>query len=326
MQGMQYYPVKFKPIPTPRMWGGHTMKSWFGVDDITVPVGEYWLVSAHPTATSVVENGIFAGMTLTELTRRHPEAYLGSSSQPRFPLLIKLIEAGADLSVQVHPDDDYAREHEGDFGKTEAWYVLDAPPGGQVVYGHQFKSRDDYFTAVQQGRVKEALAYRQIKKGDLVYVPAKTLHAILAHTTVIEVQQTSDVTYRVYDWDRVDKDGHSRQLHVDKAADVLDYKASGTQLSSPSTLLSNEAGVVCEQLLKCPYFTMDRVQMAPGHSYCVAPVAGPSIVIGVSGTGSLAWERDRFETVRTGDAWLLPSSSSPGVQSEDDFTFLRITY
>lgn len=322
---MQFYPVKFKPIPTERMWGGHTMKSWFGVEHIAEPVGEYWLVSGHPTATSVVENGSFAGMTLTELTQQFPEAYLGASPQPRFPLLVKLIEASADLSVQVHPDDQYAQNNGGDFGKTEAWYILNAPATGKVVYGHQLSSRDDYIKAVEEGRVKEVLRYQEIQGGELVYVPAQTLHALLADTTLIEVQQTSDVTYRVYDWDRVDTNGQARELHIHQAADVLHYGETDIPRVPPVPLPA-EPGVVREKLLQCPYFTVEKISIQSGE-HCLEPHVGPSLVIGVSGQGRLCWIDDVAEGLKKGDAWLVPSAAaSVTLKSGEELTILRITY
>ncbi|GMA56345.1 hypothetical protein GCM10025858_08480 [Alicyclobacillus sacchari] len=172
------WPVKFTPVAMPRIWGGHALKSMFGVQ-VDDPIGEYWVLSGHPNGMSVVADGPFAGRTLAELTKEYPTAYLGHSPQGRFPLLIKYLEAESDLSVQIHPDDEYAREHEGDFGKTEAWYVLDAKPDGTVNYGHTFPDRETYLRAVAEGKVRDYLTYQPIQQGDLVFVPARTLHALL---------------------------------------------------------------------------------------------------------------------------------------------------
>lgn len=153
----------------------------------------------------------------------YPEAYLGKSPQPRFPLLIKFLEATTDLSVQIHPDNAYAQTHEGDFGKTEAWFVLECDEARQVNYGHKFSNQEEYSQAVREGRVKEFLRYEPISAGSVVFVPSRTMHALLAGTIVVEIQQTSDVTFRVYDWDRLDGNGNSRELHVEKAAAVMQY-------------------------------------------------------------------------------------------------------
>lgn len=321
-----YPPVKLKPIATPRMWGGNQLKSWFGAEHIAQPIGEYWLVSGHPSATSVVEAGPFAGQTLAQLTEQYPATYLGSSAQPRFPLLVKVIEASADLSVQVHPDDAYAQAHEGDYGKTEAWYILDAPDHGKVVSGHRFRDRAEYSQAVEAGRVEEFLAYRDIHAGDVVYVPAKTLHALLAGTMVIEVQQTSDITYRVYDWGRVGANGQSRQLHVAKAADVLDYNAPALPAVRP-TPIPAETGVEREHLLDCTRFTMERIAVTPGATHLLEQHGGPSVVVGVSGQGRVGWGED--DTVlQRGDAWLIPSQRDDVTMkaSETELVVLRITY
>ncbi|MDQ0188917.1 type I phosphomannose isomerase catalytic subunit [Alicyclobacillus cycloheptanicus] len=323
---MQPYPVKFKPIPQERIWGGHEMKPVFHADRISEPIGEYWLVSGHPTALSVVENGPLAGKSLNELTAQFPDAYLGASPQPRFPVLIKLIEAQADLSVQVHPDDLYAQAHEGDFGKSEAWYIVKAPASGQVVYGHRFRSRDEYFRAVEEGHVRDYLGYRNVAQGDLVYVPARTLHALLAGTTLIEVQQTSDVTYRVYDWDRVDQQGKPRALHVNKAADVLNYAAAPETTDGPAAPRA-VAGGTCELLIRCPYFQIERLQLASGAAYSVESGDAPVVLIGVSGTGRLSWPGAADEQVRPYHPWMVPACMTDAVvRADEPMVLLQVTY
>lgn len=322
---MKYYPVRFQPIPTPRIWGGHQMKSWFGMQHIEEPIGEYWLISGHPSATSVVANGPLEGMSLAELTDKYPEAFLGNALQSRFPLLVKVIEASADLSVQVHPDDTYAREHEGDFGKTEAWYVLEAPADGKVVYGHSFPDKAAYFDAVERGEVPKYIKHEEIRPGHMVYVPARTLHALLAGTAVIEVQQTSDVTYRVYDWDRVDDTGNPRQLHVEQAANVIDYDGGFTPRHAPAPLRS-VSGVVHERLIQSPYFTVDRISMEPGSRFSLAPADGPDIMIGVNGSGFVLWD-EGTERVRRGDSLLIPATLTEyELSAETDLTLLRVYY
>lgn len=301
-------PVKFTPLAVPRIWGGHRLKSWFGTET-DEPIGEYWLVSSHPHGTSVVKEGAFRGKTLNDLVREHPEAYLGSSPQPRFPLLIKLIEAAQDLSVQVHPDDEYGRRVESDFGKTEAWYVLDCPEDGKVIYGHRFSSREEYLQAVEKKQVKEYLDYAPIAPGRLVFVPSRTLHALLAGTTVLEIQQTSDVTYRVYDWDRVDKQGRGRELHIDKAADVLRYGPQPDPFPERAELTA-EDGLRGTRLVSCPYFTIDRWNLASGqHPFSLGRQDNPDILIVTKGQGTLHWPDGEMPLSR-GDAVLIPATLS----------------
>ncbi|WP_067619735.1 type I phosphomannose isomerase catalytic subunit [Alicyclobacillus acidiphilus] len=321
-------PVKFRPVPMPRIWGGHALKSTFGVET-DEPIGEYWVLSGHPNGMSVVADGPLAGKTLAELTELYPDAYLGNSPQNRFPLLIKYLEAESDLSVQIHPDDAYANQHEGDFGKTEAWYILDSKPDGRVNYGHTFPNREAYESAVREGKVKDYLSYRSIAPGDLVFVPARTLHALLAGTKVLEIQQTSDVTYRVYDWDRVDADGKPRTLHVEKAAEVLQYGGSTPEM--PRVTLVDEEGVQVVRLAQCPYFTIDEVRLSATELNLALGVKGnPDALIAVEGQGTLSFvSPDGLGelALRPGDTVLIPSNiESYRVSPHGSMTLIRTFY
>jgi len=325
----QAYPLKFRPIPQERIWGGHQLKAWFGLEHIEAPIGEYWILSGHPNATSTIINGPMSGKTLSDVVAKCPAEYLGRSPQPRFPLLIKYLEAADDLSVQVHPDDEYALKNEGDYGKTEAWYILGCRSNGQVVYGHHFPDKSSYQLAVAHGTVEDCLGYEGIQPGQVVFVPSRTLHALLAGTQVIEIQQTSDVTYRVYDWNRVDTDGKGRELHVEQAGNVLDYTQDGGQCESTlvSEVVWDKDGVLCERLVVCPYFTLERWVLQSGqHEVHRAKAGSPDILIGVSGMGYVIWgegevDLGRAETVlipTTLDAYILTVPKSLEV--------LRVTY
>ncbi|GMA49996.1 mannose-6-phosphate isomerase [Alicyclobacillus contaminans] len=321
------YPLQFRAIPQERIWGGHALKSWFGVEQLEAPIGEYWVLSGHPHATSVVTNGPLAGRTLTDVVDAYPSEYLGNSPQPRFPLLIKFLEAADDLSVQVHPDDAYAKQHEGDYGKTEAWYVLGCKPDGKVVYGHRFADKQSYQRAVAEGTVKDYLDYQSIQPGQVVFVPAQTLHALLAGTSVIEVQQTSDVTYRVYDWDRVDKHGRGRELHVDKAGDVLAYTATAEPSAPAPTLLSDADGIRRERLVTCDYFTLEKWVLQPGaHRIERGPAASPDVLIGVGGAGQLTWDGGELSLQRTTTVLVPTSLASYTLDVTETLEILRVTY
>ncbi|GEO24267.1 mannose-6-phosphate isomerase, class I [Alicyclobacillus acidoterrestris] len=321
------YPVKFAPVPMQRIWGGHGLKSMFGVKT-DEPIGEYWVVSGHPNGMSVVSEGPLAGKSLNELTDLYPNAYLGKSPQPRFPLLIKFLEAEDDLSVQIHPDDTYAQAFEGDFGKTEAWYVLDAKPDGKVNYGHTFPNRETYEQAVREGRVKDYLSYRSVKKGDLVFVPARTLHALLAGTKVLEIQQTSDVTYRVYDWDRVDEHGVGRELHVNKAADVLDYEQSAPAVER--VWIRNEDTFQHARLVECPYFTIESMVTDSPFALTHGHAGNPDVLIVVEGTGELRAVVDgqaQALSLKPGDAVLIPGTLEVyDVLPQSQMTIVRTYY
>jgi len=323
------WPVKFKPVAMERIWGGDELKSMFGVKTDR-PIGEYWVISAHPNGMSVVDGGPLDGKTLQDLVQTYPEAYLGQHSpQKRFPLLVKFIEAHDDLSVQVHPDDAYADVREGDAGKTEAWYVLDAPQDGRVILGHSFPDRETYLRAVREGRVRDYLAYRPIRKGDLVFVPSRTLHALLRGTKVLEIQQTSDVTYRVYDWDRVDANGKPRELHIEKAADVIAY---GTQPPEPKPVaMVDEPGFEMVRLVSCPYFTIDRVRVVQRAAEMEQGVRGnPDCAMVVEGSGHLRCVAEGKEVrlpVKAGDALVIPADVPRYAWEADEaLTVIRAFY
>ncbi|PWI57037.1 type I phosphomannose isomerase catalytic subunit [Sulfoacidibacillus thermotolerans] len=247
------FPVKFTPIPVPRIWGGHQLKSMFHTQ-LSEPIGEYWVLSAYPTRQSVVAEGPLAGQSLNDLVRVYPEDFLGESPQPRFPLLIKYLEADQNLSVQVHPNDVYAQTYESDFGKTEAWYILSAQGERRICLGHDFNSRADFESAIATGEIKSHLQYREITAGEMVYIPAGTVHALLAGTSVIEIQQTSDLTYRIYDWDRVSNGGEKRALHIKEAAEVINFPTEETKKNE------NKIGVIEEpKKIVSPYFIIEEI-------------------------------------------------------------------
>jgi mannose-6-phosphate isomerase len=322
------YPVKFQPIPQARIWGGDKLKAWFNATNMSAPIGEYWVLSGHPNGVSVAVNGEYAGKTLNELIAQSPRAYLGNSPQPRFPLLIKFLEATTDLSVQIHPNDEYAKQYEGDYGKTEAWYVLDCLDDGKVNFGHRFPNREAYLQAVHENHVKDFLNYEPIQKEQVVYVPAQTLHALLAGTTVIEVQQTSDVTYRVYDWDRVDDQGKPRQLHIEKAADVMQYgEPSDLPASSVPRVIERTSNFTHQRLLTCSYFALEKLEFQNTQKTLVrGNVENPDILIGVEGSGILRWEAGELAISR-GDTVLIPTTVTQyELESSADLQVLRTFY
>jgi mannose-6-phosphate isomerase len=196
---------------------------------------------------------------------------------------------------------------ESDFGKTEAWYVLDCPNDGRVIYGHRFKSRQAYLQAVEEKRVQPYLEYVPISPGRLVFVPSRTLHALLAGTVVLEIQQTSDVTYRVYDWDRVDEHGRGRELHVEKAADVLQYGPQPNPFPAAQEFPA-AAGMHGFRLVACPYFTIDKWNLLPGrHTFAHGRGGNPDIVIVTDGQGTLHWPGGDMP-LRRGDAVIIPAT------------------
>ncbi|XJZ26725.1 mannose-6-phosphate isomerase, class I [Bacillota bacterium Lsc_1132] len=213
-------PLFLKPVFKERIWGGTALQEEFGYEIPSEKTGECWAISAHPNGPSIIENGPFAGKRLDELWKEQPELF-GNPSEEVFPLLTKILDANMDLSVQVHPDDHYAKEFEnGELGKTECWYVIDCKDDADIIIGHTAKTKEELIEQTKQGNWNELLRRVKIKPGDFFYIPSGTIHAICEGTVILETQQSSDTTYRVYDYDRRDDQGNLRELHLEKAIDV----------------------------------------------------------------------------------------------------------
>ena len=202
------------------VWGGTKLRTMFGYDEPGDDVGECWGISAHPKHDCVAIFGPFAGMKLSELWRDHRELF-GDASGDVFPLLTKIISAQSNLSIQVHPDDDYASDHEtGTLGKTECWYVLDAEPGSQLVAGHNARTHEELCEMIDNRRWDDLIRHIDITPGDFIQIDPGTVHAICGGVTLLETQENSDITYRIYDYDRL-VDGKLRELHLQQAKDVI---------------------------------------------------------------------------------------------------------
>ncbi|WP_195514197.1 mannose-6-phosphate isomerase, class I [Enterococcus sp. 1001283B150225_161107_E12] len=222
-------PLFLKPVFQEKIWGGSRLRSVFGFDIPNDKIGEDWAISAHPHGVSVVENGPFKGWKLDDLWKEHKELF-GHPTEPVFPLLIKILDAEDDLSVQVHPDDAYGMAHEGELGKTECWYIIDAEPGAEIIYGHHAKTREELAEMIKDSRWDDLLKKVPVKKGDFFYVPSGTIHAIGKGIMILETQQSSDTTYRVYDYDRKDDQGNTRELHIQQSVDVTTVPAKAPEL------------------------------------------------------------------------------------------------
>lgn len=209
-----------KPVFHEKIWGGTELKNKFGYDIPSSKTGECWAISAHSNGDCEVINGNFVGEKLSELWTNSKELF-GNIEGDVFPLLSKILDANNDLSVQVHPNDEYAKLNEnGELGKTECWYILDCNEDAEMILGHNAKNKEDLIQMIEKGRWKELLRIIKIKPGDFFYVPSGTIHALCSGTLVLETQQSSDTTYRVYDYDRIDDNGKKRELHIDKSIEV----------------------------------------------------------------------------------------------------------
>lgn len=254
------YPLKFKPIYKTPIWGGDALKTLLNRTDAPPSTGESWEVSGVKDNVSVVANGFLAGNPLDELIEVYMGDLVGDEVFDRFgtefPVLIKFIDARDDLSVQVHPDDDYAREHHGSRGKTEMWYVIGAEEGAELISGfNRDVSREVFKEHLEKGTLKEILNHEPVKQGDVFFLPAKRIHAIGKGIVLAEIQETSDVTYRIYDWDRTGPDGKPRELHLDHALEVMDYKKRDDIRTSYDRLLNSTVS-----LADCPHFTTSLIE------------------------------------------------------------------
>lgn len=260
-----FYPIKFIPVYKDYLWGGRNLEKL----GRTLPEGivaESWEVSAHPDGVSIVANGKFAGRSLPELLAEFGEQIVGTALSKiyaqQFPLLIKLIDANKKLSVQVHPDDDYARTHEGDCGKNEMWYIIAAEPGAEIIYGLiPGTTRDSLGEAVRENRIESCLQTIPVAAGDVFNIPAGTVHGLGAGIVLVEIQQSSNLTYRLYDYNRTDARGNKRPIHIEKAMEVINFDSTG-QAGKLADISEEEVpGLVKRQLIVDRYFEVDLYQL-----------------------------------------------------------------
>lgn len=269
------YPLLFEPVLKDYIWGGRNLQRRLGRQlPSGTDIAESWEIAAHENGDVQVVNGPLAGTTLADLNRRLGAALVGTSGnwaleREKFPLLIKVLDANRNLSIQVHPDDEYARAHEGnELGKTEMWVILHAEENAAIILGvKEHTTPQGFRQALEAGDLEKHLHEISVSTGDFVCVPSGSLHAILGGVLIAEIQQNSDVTYRVYDWNRLGQDGKPRPLHVEQAMDVINFQQVEPALPTPGALRSQHAGVERWELCRNPYFVVERVEMAAGASY-----------------------------------------------------------
>ena len=246
-----------EPVFKEAIWGGTKLRDSFGYDIPSDTTGECWAISAHKNGDCKIAGGRYDGRYLSQLWEEEPELF-GNYPGSQFPLLIKIIDAKNDLSIQVHPDDAYASEHEnGSLGKTECWYVLDCEPGATIIVGQRAKDRVEAAQMIEEGRWDDMLNVLPIHKGDFFQIDSGTVHAIKTGTLILETQQSSDVTYRLYDYDRPGTDGKLRPLHIEQSLDCIDFDA---QAPTDGTVTAPEVDGVTE-LESNSCYTVDRVRV-----------------------------------------------------------------
>ena len=326
-------PFLLSPAGKDYLWGGTRLNDDFSKGISMDPLAETWECSTHPDGPSIVASGEHKGRTLTELLKEHPE-YMGTHplANPdlkpgELPVLIKFIDAKQDLSVQVHPDDAYAREREnGSLGKTEMWYVLDARAGAQLIYGFRHDmSRDRLRKSLEQGTVEKYLQKVDIHADDVFYIEAGTVHAIGAGALIAEIQESSNLTYRMYDYGRVGRDGRTRPLHLEKALDVADLRAA-EEPRQPLRILRYHPGYASEFLCRCKYFQVERVlintERCRNFTQIQADSSSFQVMLCLNGCGVLLFAEESLPFFR-GDCIFLPADSVP-VRIHGKAQFLRV--
>jgi len=252
-----------EPVFKSAIWGGTKLSSIYGYDIPTDHTGECWAISAHQNGDCTIKNGEYAGQTLSWLWDNHRELF-GNAKGDVFPLLIKIIDAKADLSIQVHPDDEYANVNEnGSLGKTECWYILECDDDGKIVLGHNAKDKEELKQMIAEKRWQDLIKVRSIKKGDFFQINPGTVHAIKAGTVILETQQSSDITYRLYDYDRLDN-GKLRELHIDKSIDVIDCPHVDVEVGGNSI---GDENYRMEELIQCPFYTVKKISLSGEHDF-----------------------------------------------------------
>ncbi|MEC0213866.1 class I mannose-6-phosphate isomerase [Paenibacillus ehimensis] len=317
---MKPYPLQCKPEFKERVWGGRALEQ-FGLELPEGPIGEGWMIGDHPNGTTTVVNGKLAGMGLDQIREQYGSEFFGSKGfsekNGRFPLLIKLLDCQDDLSVQVHPNDHYERLPQGELGKTEMWYILDAKPGAKIIYGlKDGVTREQLAQAIVQNRILDCLNQVTAEAGDSFYIPAGTVHALGAGVLVAEIQQNSDSTYRLYDYDRLGLDGKPRELHIEDSLNVIAYENSGATYMKTNLNASGE----WLTLARSPFFVTEKGRVEGSWPLQTSP---ESFVIHIicEGTGSIRWA-DGELNVKPGECYLLPANLG-SYSLEGSMTVLR---
>ena len=292
-------PLFLQSVMQEKIWGGTHLRDVFDYDIPSDHVGEYWAISAHPNGVSTIKNGRYAGQTLDVLYAEHRELF-GNRQEPVFPLLTKILDANDWLSVQVHPDDAYGLEHEGELGKTECWYIIAAEPGAEIIYGHNAKSKEELRQQIESKDWENLLTKVPVKAGDFFYVPSGTMHAIGAGIMVLETQQSSDTTYRVYDFDRKDDQGNLRELHLEKSIDVLNIGEPAN--SRPVTTKVDD--LKSTLLVASDFFAVYKWEISGKADF--EKTADYSLFSVLDGQGSLLVD-DQEYPIAKGSHFILPS-------------------
>lgn len=301
---MKNEPIFMEPEFKDYIWGGQKLKKIFNKNVRNQEcTAESWEISANPNGESIIKNGDYAGKKLSEIysLKNIRKEIFGTKCEKieEFPVLIKFIDASTSLSVQVHPNDEYARKNENSNGKTEMWYILECEAGAQIICGVKPGiDKDKLKEKVNEGKISECLNYIDVKKGDAIYIPSGTIHALLGKTLVAEIQQNSNITYRVYDWDRLGKDGKPRELHIKKALDVIDINKK-PQIKNIDNV-KEKINIVNSQ-----YFNTDKINVKNTYSEEISNESFVAMNV-IEGNGKLVIDDISYKLVK-GDSFIIPA-------------------
>ena len=298
-------PIKLKPVFKEIVWGGNRLKDDYGFKSDLNNIAEAWMLCARNDGDNIIDSGANKGESFTKFVTEN-KSLLGTKGEKyaEFPLLIKFIDAKADLSVQVHPDDEYARIHENSYGKTEAWYILDCDEGAELIYGFNKElSSEEFKKSIEDNTFLDYVNKVKVKKGDVFFIAAGTLHAIGSGILLAEVQQNCNTTYRVYDYNRL-VDGKPRELHVEKAIDVTDT-VPPTRNGDPDSAPVINGDATEQSLCQCEFFKMDTVDVNGTYTLKVTEESFASVLV-LSGNGKISANNEKLDLV-AGDSIFLPA-------------------
>ncbi|KAA6338568.1 Mannose-6-phosphate isomerase ManA [termite gut metagenome] len=320
------YPLKFEPILKQVLWGGEKIIPFKQLNETLKKVGESWELSGLENNESIVANGVDKGLTLTEMLRKYRDELVGEANYARFgnkfPLLVKLIDAKQDLSVQVHPSDELAKKRHNSMGKTEMWYVIDADKEAKLRSGFSTQiTPKEYKERILNNTITGVLQEYEIQKGDVFFLPAGRIHSIGAGAFIAEIQQTSDITYRIYDFNRKDTDGKVRELHTDLAREAIDYEVL-SDYRTPYEALINEP----VELVACPYFTTSLYDMTEEVSCDYSELDSFVIFVCVEGACRLIDNEKNVMTLHVGETVLLPATTQTITVTPEKAVKLLETY
>lgn len=321
---MNLYPLKFYPILKERIWGGTKLGTLLGKELESGLIGESWELSGVAGDVSIVANGPFKGTTITDLINRFPEEILGKSVLERFgkefPILIKFIDAQKDLSIQLHPDDELARKRHNSFGKTEMWYIMDADNEAELVIGFKEDiSKETYVESLKNDTLTDLLNYENVSEGDAYFISAGKIHAIGAGILIAEIQQTSDQTYRVYDYNRKDAQGNLRELHTELSIDAISY-ARQDDFKISYGLETN----VSNPIVNCPYFKTNFISLNKSIHFDVSDRDSFTIYMCID--GEILIENDFGSIlIKKGETVLVPAITSHILLCAEHAKLLEIT-